>query len=169
MRKLAILILGCSACFAYASGNSSTGSFDANNEAQFSGYQSYTQNNYTNGDNYRINNVTCPVPTMFVGGNGAHNDYKGHDPQSFGVSVGVTIPLFTDRCQDAANAELKKMQWHLQDAKVLTERRAEQHKVDLMRICVDLMEKGYEMSEQYCQGVEQVFTPATMTEQLFVK
>ncbi len=170
MKRLATLIVSLlMASTAFASGDQATNGFDANNQAEFSGSQQYTQNNYSNGDNYRINDVVCPVPTMFVGGNSSYSHYDGQDPQTFGVNVGVSIPLFTKRCEDAANAELKKMHWHLQDAQVVAARQAQQHKVDLMRICAGLMEKGYEMPDEYCQGVERVHTVSLKTDKLFAK
>ena len=170
MRFVALIITLVLANAAFASNPPVVGNgFDASNRAEFSGHQNYTQTNYSNGDNYRINDVTCPVPTLFMGGNGSHTDYRGHDPQSYGLTVGIQIPLFTDRCEDAANAELKKMHWHLQDAQVVAARQAQQHQVDLMRICAGLMEKGYEIPDDYCRGVTKIEKDALITDAIFAK
>ncbi len=158
MKKLVsiTLLLLASSSVAYAN-SSNTNGFDASNRAEFSGYQSYSQNNYSNGDNYHINGVKCPVPTMYFGGNASHADYTGHDPQQVGIALGVQIPLFTGRCDDAANAELRMMEWRLQDAQLATknalEQAAENHKREKIRLCVGLMEKGFELPDNYCDGV----------------
>ena len=157
MRKLAMLVLcsAFSANFAFANGslNSTQDSFDANNEASFSGYQSYTQNNYSDGESYRINGVKCPVPTMVFGGNAAKTDVQGHDPSNFGISVGVQIPLFTGRCEDAANVELRKMQWQLQDANRTSMQRQEIHDLEKAQMCAMMMDKGFQPPREFCADV----------------
>ncbi len=134
--------------------------FDASNRAEFSGYQSYSQNNYSNGDNYQINGVKCPVPTLYLGGNASNADYKHSSPKQQGIALGVQIPLFTGRCDDAANAELRMMQWRLQDAQLAAKNALEQaaanHERDRIRLCAGLMEKGYELPDSYCDGVTKV-------------
>ncbi len=170
MRFAALIISLMLANAAFASDSPVVGNgFDASNRAEFTGHQSYSQNNYSNGDNYNINGVKCPVPTLYLGGNASNGDYNNYSPKQQGIALGIQIPLFTGRCDDAANAELRTMEWRLQDAQLIAARKAQQHQVDLMRICAGLMEKGYELPDEYCQGVEKVFTEASMSDQLFIK
>lgn len=172
MRKLAILALSSllSANLAFAGSlNSTTDSFDANNEASFSGYQSYTQNNYSDGESYRINGVKCPVPTMVFGANAAGTDVNGHDPRNYGATIGIQIPLFTGRCEDAANAELKGMQWKLLDAQQDAIRKQELHDLEKMKICGFMIGKGFELPTEYCNGLEQVKSTAYLDTEIYAK
>ena len=162
MRKAAILVLSTalSANFAFANGglNSTNDSFDANNEASFSGYQSYTQNNYSDGESYRINGVKCPVPTMVFGGNAAKTDIPGHDPSNFGISLGVQIPLFTGRCEDAADAELRKMQWQLVDAEQAALQKQEMHEMEKLRMCAFMVDQGFAPPDDLCSEIQKITT-----------
>ena len=143
--------------------------FDASNSAEFAGYQSYSQNNYSDSDNYRINGVKCPVPTLVFGGNAQRSIYNHSTPENLGINIGVQIPLGTSRCEDAAAAELRKMQWALVDAEQLALQREEMHQLEKAKICALMLSKGFETDLDFCSIVEKIPTNAVLTDTLYKK
>ena len=169
---LLLLVFGALPVFASNGPTSTSNGFDANNQAEFSGYQNYTQNNYSDGDHYRINGVKCPVPTMFVGGNAQKSIYEDTDPKNLGLAVGVQIPLFTGRCESAAKLEIRKMQWSLQDAEHRSQIEDERHRLEKAKLCAILMQQGYKLSNKLCKDVRRDTSSRSlqqMTDQLFAK
>ena len=169
MKKLVsmTLLLLASSSVVFANGSNTNG-FDASNQAEFSGYQTYSQNNYSEGDHYIINDVKCPTPTLFFGGNAQRSIYKNSDPKNVSVAIGLQIPLFTGRCEDAANLEIRKMEWKLIDSQQVAIERQEMHNLEKAQVCAFMVEKGFEPPENYCQDVRRVAMNEDL-ESIFVK
>ena len=170
MKKLVsiTLLLLASSSVAYAN-SSNTNGFDASNQAEFSGYQTYSQNNYSDGDHYIINGVQCPTPTLYFGGNAQKSVYKHSDPKNLSLAMGVQIPLFTDRCEDAAKLEIRKMQWHLVDSQQIAAERQAMHDLEKAQVCAFMDEKGYEIPDDYCRSVVKTRTSDVLLTDTFPK
>ena len=162
LATLIITLLLANAALASTGPNVDQKGFDASNRAEFAGYQSYSQNNYSDSDNYMINGIKCPVPTVVFGGNAQRSIYEHQSPENLGLSIGLQIPLGTSRCKDAANLEIRKMEWDLMDAKQDALLKQERHEMETAKLCAVMMKQGFAPPDAYCQDVKKI----TMSENM---
>lgn len=130
MKKAALLLLLPFFALAESVSNSESNSYS-------SGANINNQTVINESDSYQIEDVRCPVPTMgFVGG--ANKVDNRNKTEQFHIGIGINIPLFTKKCDQAVRLKLRKMEFDLQDRERLLRIKEEAHIIKILDACQKL-------------------------------